>query len=407
MVDTVGEGKNRQKGMMKCDVAIVGAGPAGSIAAHHLAEAGVQVVLLDKAKFPRDKTCGDGVAHEGLNILTRMGLGEWLSDFQDFDMLRLSSPNGQVLDIPYLQEGIDFGRTIPRLLLDARLVEAAVDAGAKLVEGVKVDTVDFSDQRPVVVGGEVKVDARLVILADGSQAPVTRKLGLARDTVPDMTAVRQYYTGDTGPTGRLELHFQQWVSPGYTWVFPLGDGRVNIGTGTFTSRVRSKKVNLREVLENFKDDPIIEGRLEKAEPDGPFKGFPLRTSFGSISTHADHLMVAGDAAGLVNPFTGEGITPALQSGEMAAAQAITALETGNTSHERLAPYSSALRSIFAADYRAFRILRQLINFPVLVNRLVKNLQNDSEMALLVSFIIIGYRSPRLAFKPSTIVRLLL
>jgi len=175
---------------MQTDVAVVGAGPAGSVAAQRLAAVGVRVVLLERATFPRDKPCGDGVSGRGLAVLVRAGLDEWVSQFPAPKVLRLTSPDGQVLDVrPETGGGYCYGRTIPRRLLDARLAQAAVEAGVRLVEGTRVRGVEWAGgSRPSVVADGLEVTAQLVILADGSRAPVTRHLGLVRE-LPEMIAV--------------------------------------------------------------------------------------------------------------------------------------------------------------------------------------------------------------------------
>jgi geranylgeranyl reductase family protein len=392
---------------MKADVAIVGAGPAGSVAAHRLATSGAQVVLLERAAFPRDKPCGDAVT-KGLEVLARSGLGEWASQFLAPEVGRMTSPDGQVVDIHLKVNGdYCYGRTIPRRLLDAQLAQAAVEAGACLIEGTRVRTVEQADgHQRTVVADRLEVTAQTIILADGSHAPITRQLGLARGT-PEILAIRQYLAGDTGPAERVELNFQQAIIPGYAWVFPIGDGRVNVGVGTFNQRVRRGEVALRDTLARFVAHPaVIDGRMARAESAGPARGHPLRTQLGDTRTHADRLLVAGDAAGLVNPLSGEGIAPALESGELAAAHTLAALEAGDFSARALAAYSQALEARYNPDQQAARVLRLVLSVPRLLNRVFRRLGQDGELALLIGHIIIGHKSPRLALRPTTLLRLL-
>ncbi len=393
---------------MQTDVAVVGAGPAGSVAAQRLAAVGVRVVLLERATFPRDKPCGDGVSGRGLAVLVRAGLDEWVSQFPAPKVLRLTSPDGQVLDVrPETGGGYCYGRTIPRRLLDARLAQAAVEAGVRLVEGTRVRGVEWAGgSRPSVVADGLEVTAQLVILADGSHAPVTRHLGLVRE-LPEMIAVRRYFAGDTGPADRLEIHFEPDIIPSYTWLFPEGDGYANVGTGAFTWRVRRDGVVPREVLARFvAGHAATEGRLARAEPVGPVRGHPLRTWSGGTRTHAERVLVAGDAAGLVNPLSGEGIAAALESGELAATHALAALEAGDFSARALATYSRALEARHRADWRAARFLRLVLSRPRLLDRVFRRLRRDQELALLIGYIIIGHKSPRLALRPTTLLRLL-
>ncbi|MBN1813511.1 MAG: NAD(P)/FAD-dependent oxidoreductase [Anaerolineae bacterium] len=393
---------------MQADVAVVGAGPAGSVAAHRLAAAGVQVALLERATFPRDKACGDGVSAHGLAVLTRTGLGEWASQFTAPQVLRLTAPDGQVLDVrPESIDGHCYGRTIPRRLLDARLAQAAIEAGACLLEGTRVQRVERMDGRSLrIVADGLTIDAQMVILADGSNATVTRRMGLVQEP-PELIAIRQYFAGDTGPAERLEIHFEPWVIPGYTWVFPVGDGHVNVGTGTFARRVRQDGLALQDVLDRFTADlATTEGRLAQAEPAGSVRGHPLRARLGGTRTHAERVLVAGDAAGLVSPLSGEGIAAAMESGELAATHALRALAVGDFSAQALAPYSRTLEARYAADQRAARVVRLALNRPRLLNRIFRKLQRDEELALLIGYIVLSHKSPQLALRPRTLLRLL-
>jgi len=395
--------------MIHSDVAVVGAGPAGSAAAFTLASAGVPVVLLERSTFPRDKACGDGVSARGLEALARMGLGEWSSRFPAPQVLRLSAPDGQVLDVrPEMGAGTCYGRTIPRYALDARLAQAAQEAGARLVEGVHVREIERTGDGPVHLrAADLEVSAQLLILADGSHAPLTRSLGLANG-LPELVAIRRYLEGDAGPAERIEIHFRADILPGYTWVFPAGEGRVNVGTGSFVRSVRQGQVALRQELERFAEGRLdIAGRLASARPAGPTSGHPLRTDLARTRTHAARMLVAGDAAGLVNPLSGEGIAPALESGELAARTALAALQRGDLSARALYGYSRALRQRYAADGRAARLLRRALNSRPLLNRVFRRLRADEELALQVGYVVIGHHSPRRLLRPETLLRLLL
>ncbi len=394
--------------MRSPDVVVVGAGPAGSLAARHLALAGVRVLLLERATFPRDKPCGDGVSYAGLEVLARNGLGEWAAGFTAPEVLRVVAPNGEYVEIrpPALAPGECYGRTIPRRLLDARLAQSAVEAGARLQEGVWVRRVEREAAGLRVVADGLTVSAPLVILADGSLATVTRRLGLPAGET-EMVAVRQYLAGDDAPAGLLELHFQRAIVPGYTWIFPLGDGRVNVGSGAFTAQTRAGGLNLREVLSRFiADQQAAAGRLARARPLGPPRGHPLRTRLDRARPYADRLLVVGDAAGLVNPLTGEGITPAMESGEIAARYAVAALESGAFSASALAAYGRELRRRFLPDQRAARFLRLCLSSPGLLDRMVRRMQRDSDTALEIGSVIIGYRSPRTILRPLLLWRIL-
>jgi menaquinone-9 beta-reductase len=393
--------------MDKSDVIIIGAGPAGAVAAHHLAVRGLSVTLLEKETFPRDKTCGDGVTGEGLKVLESIGLGDWSKQFPTFEVLRLSSPDGKQLDIEVkAPAGECYGRTIPRRLLDANLAQAAVSAGARLYEAARVENITIDQQSTRVSAGKQELSSQVVILAEGAHATLARRLGLL-SSPSRMIAMRQYLSGDVGPTNRLEIHFQSAVLPGYNWLFPMGDGRVNVGTWAYTRSVTQNRFDLNTELSRFiHDETITEGRLKLCEGLSPPKAHPLRTHLGSGVVHGERLLVAGDAADLVNPLSGEGIAPAMKSGELAAAAVISAITQGDFSKQALAGYARQLRMSFLANYRAARLLQSAFNYPGLIIRAFKNMRQDADLARLVGFIITGKEPAYQALKLTTLTRLI-
>ena len=390
------------------DIVIVGAGPAGSVAAQQLAAGGARVLLLEQGTFPRDKSCGDGLTYQGLAVLDRLGLSQWAAQFPPFEAIRFSSPGGQIIDTHYGGAGRPTaGRTIPRRLLDARLAQAAVEAGAQLREGVHVQSVSLNSGQPVTVrAAGLEVQARLLVLAEGSHATLARRLGLVQEG-PELLAMRQYLAGDQGPADRMEIHFQGSIIPGYNWIFPLGGGRVNVGTGTYASRSRAHDFSLSGELQRFmRDEKISGGRLAHTEPASPVMGSPLRTRLDGTRTHAAGVLVAGDAAGLVNPFTGVGIGQAMRSGELAAQAGLQALRQGDFSGQALGSYTRALRAEYQADQQTARFLRGLLSNVTLLEWTFRRMQTRPELARLFAEIFLARRSPRAALAPGVLLKLL-
>lgn len=397
---------------MKSDVIVVGAGPAGASAAYFLAEAGIDVLLVDREIFPRQKVCGDGVASRALVVLERMGLGAWLQRFVEPEVMLFSSPNGEAFRIRLESpEGFCYGRFIPRLRLDEAVVERAVVAGARLLDGTKVTSVEQRKDglylRAERNGQVVHLDARLAIAADGGQASFTRRLGLIRRP-PDLAAVRAYFEGDVGSENRAEIHVERAIMPGYHWIFPLGEGRANVGIGTLVSKVREGSLSLAEVVRQFvAQNPYAHERLRLAKMVSPVQGHPLRTDLRGTRPYSQRVLVAGEAAGLVNPLSGEGIAYALESGEMAATHARRALESGDFSEAALSSYGRALHQRYGADHKAARFLRIFFKYPWLLNRLVRQMQQDPDFALTFGLVIIGVESPRTVLSPRFLFRLFL
>jgi len=397
---------------MKSDVIVVGAGPAGASAAYLLAGAGIDVLLVDREVFPREKVCGDGLASRALVVLERMGLGDWLRGFPEPEVMLFSSPNGEAVRIqPERPEGFSYGRVIPRISLDEAVVERAAVAGARLLEGAKITSLeqwkDGLRLRGERNGQTVYLDAQLAIAADGGQASLTQRLGLIRRP-PDLVAVRAYFEGDVGPENRPEIHFERVIMPGYDWIFPLGGGRVNVGTGTLVSTVKEGSLSLAKVMRQFvANNPYARERLRLAEMVSPVQGHPLRTDLRGTRPYGQRVLVAGEAAGLVNPLSGEGIAYALESGEMAATHARCALESGDFSEAALSAYGQALHRRYGADHRVARFVRIFFKYPWLLNRLVRRMQQDSDFALTFGLVVIGVESPRTVLSPRFLSRLFL
>ena len=389
------------------DVAIVGAGPAGSVAAQRLAAAGIQVILFEKDTFPRDKSCGDGVTSEGLQVLERCGLGAWAADFPIMPSLRLSSPGGLILDVPFAQEGDGIvGRLIPRRLMDALLAQKAVDAGAELRQSCMVKDVQINLSNGVQLHtSSESVLARMLILAEGSAGTLARRLNLTRDR-PELSAVRQYLTGDTSPQDRLEIHFQANILPGYNWIFPMGGGRVNIGSGTYTNRVTRGEINLQRELQRFTQDPITEGRLLRCEPAGVIRGHPLRTQIMNQRTHCERTLAVGDSAGLVGPFSGVGIAPALRSGEMAAEHALRALQRNDFSEKGWMSTAGSCAPITNPMLARRALCAACSTNPAVWTLSFAACKKIEELALVLGHILLHKRSPRQALHLSMLLRLL-
>jgi geranylgeranyl reductase family protein len=403
------------------DVLIVGAGPAGSAAAFFLAQAGATVLLADRAHFPRDKVCGDGVSSVSPAVLGRMGLADWVraGRFTEPRVLLLAAPNGQVATARPPDRDASYGYTIPRRTLDEALFQRAVAAGARPLENTRVlGRTGHENGRFLMAarqdGREFTLSARLVVAADGAGGGFTRSLGLIRRQ-SEMVACRAYYEDVAGPPDRLDIHYDRSLTPGYVWVFPQADGktqsggfcRANVGLGTYVQKKKQDGIDLAAALERFiAENSLVRERLGAARRISPIQGYPLRARLDSTVPVADGVLVAGEAAGLVSPLTGEGIGPALESGELAAHHALRALAAGDVSVQALAPYARDVRRRWAGEHRAARVVRALIRRPALVNRVVRQMQRSPAFALSVGYVLIGVHSPETLLTPRAIAHVL-
>jgi geranylgeranyl reductase family protein len=306
------------------DVLVVGAGPAGSAAAAWAARGGADVVLADAAVFPRDKTCGDGLTPRAMGELDQLGLGNWVRSKGRNRGLRAAG-FGQELLLPWPGGSLpDHGGAVPRTELDARIRDVALESGAQSLEGARaVDVERDGDRVSAVVfrrpdESTTTVRCRRLVVADGARSPLGRVLGREwhRDTAYGVAArgyIRSGRSDDEWISSHLELRGSEGeLLSGYGWVFPLGDGEVNVGVGTLATERRPADVRLRSLLELYTDQ-----RREEWQFDGAVRApaSALLPMGGAVSGVAGrNWALIGDAAGCVNPLNGEGIDYGLETG---------------------------------------------------------------------------------------------
>jgi geranylgeranyl reductase family protein len=317
-------------------VAVVGAGPAGAATALFAARAGLDVVLIDKRVFPRDKVCGDAVARKSLSVLRELGLLERARRalHEPIGRAVLTSPRGHRIDVDLSSRDEPAPHLVCRReIFDEVLVSAARERLA-VVEGAAVTDVlrENGGVRGVTIredGVERTVRARVVVGADGFDSVVARRLGHYRhDSSRWFVATRGYYRGLDVAPGAVEVHFFDQTLPGFLWIFPTGDGVANVGLGLVHRDLKRRGMPLRDVHEAVLGHPRLRGRFARAERIGPVRGWNLPTPDFARTLAGDGFLLVGDAAGLVDPFSGEGIGNALVSGRVAADALAEALRDG-------------------------------------------------------------------------------
>jgi geranylgeranyl reductase family protein len=362
------------------DVLVVGGGPAGAACAYWLASAGHEVLLVEKKRYPREKTCGDGLTPRAVRQLCDMGLGPDLAARHRFVGLR-SIAFGRTLelrwpDVPGLP---DWGCVVTRHDLDAMVATRAEKAGATLwqeAEAVAPVTDGGIVRGALVRRGEetVPVAARYVVVADGANSRFGRALGTARErTWPQGMAIRGYFTSPRHDEPWIESHLDVRdrdgnCLPGYGWIFPVGDGRVNVGVGLLSTFAHWKAVNTTHLMAAFVEQAPASWGISPTTACGPPTGGRLPMG-GSVRPHAGPTwLVVGDAGGLINPFNGEGIAYAYETGRFAAEAVDLALRTGDGT--ALRTYEERLRAEYELYHRVGRAFVRVIGEPRLMRALV-------------------------------------
>jgi geranylgeranyl reductase family protein len=367
------------------DVVVVGAGPAGSSAAYWLARAGFDVVVLEKADFPREKVCGDGLTPRGVKALDDMGIDTSpAAGWVRHKGLRVFG-GGQVVEVdwPSLDRWPDYGLIRTRRELDAMLAAHAEAAGARVLTGVTV-TSPLLDDAGRVAGVQAQVgadkepatwSASLVVSAEGLSGRLAKSLGLVRrEDRPLGVAVRQYVRTPRSVDSYLDISFDLTATgpsrdsmPGYGWSFGMGDGTANVGFGLLDTR-RSTGADHRQVLRNWLATLPPEWGLTEDNAVTPLRGAGLPMALNRQPAYTRGLLLAGDAAGVVNPFNGEGISYAMETGRMAAESAIEALAVADGPRREavLRRYPDRLRAEYGRHHRLGMGFLALLSHPALV-----------------------------------------
>jgi geranylgeranyl reductase family protein len=373
---------------MEREVIVVGAGPAGAMTATILAQKGHDVLLLDRQEFPRDKTCGDAVPANAVDLMVELGMKDKLDaavtrgEFYPINHLRLVSPKEHIVDAPLLksrQFGLD-SYVAPRLFFDAVLQRHAVESGAEFMPlAVKEPIVENGRVTGVRVldNGSVKeLHSQIVIGADGATSVIARALRPKQAQHQDKhraVALRAYIEDLEQIDNTVEFYLYKAILPGYAWIFPIGEGRANIGLGLRLDHFRKYKLRLKSMLQDFLEMPHIKKRLQRGGQLHDITTWQL--NFGSqkdLQHVYDGALLVGDAAGFINPLTGGGIHNSLISAQLAAETTHKALLAQNISREQLRVYEENCHDqMWDSMKRSHLMQRAFLQFPFLIDWLVK------------------------------------
>ncbi len=419
------------------DVIVVGAGPGGSTAACHLARTGLDVVLLEKTRFPREKVCGDGLTPRAVRSLIEMGIDTGTDADADADADNSTGTHdrddpsartghagslaeadedrvvrearggagwarnrglrvvggGLRLELPWpeLANWPDYGLVRPRLDFDELLARHAEKAGARLREETTVTGPILDERTGRVTGVQAKAGrggqplafhAPLVIAADGNSARMALSLNIRRrEDRPLGVAVRQYYRSPRTHDDYLESHLELWegrpgasrLLPGYGWIFGVGDGTSNVGLGMLNTTSAFQNTDYKDLLRRWLNGLPPEWGYTEENATGPVRGGALPMAFNRAPHYRDGLLLVGDAGGVVNPFNGEGIAYAMESGRLAAEVAVQALarSQGPSRERALQAYPNLLRQRYGGYYTLGRVFVELIGNPTVMRTVTR------------------------------------
>ncbi|MDH3307632.1 MAG: geranylgeranyl reductase family protein [Acidimicrobiia bacterium] len=361
------------------DVVVVGGGPAGSAAAYWVARSGHSVLLVEKAAYPREKTCGDGLTPRSIYELSLMGFDFSASEFHRITGLRSYAGDSLYLEMAWPQHSKypDYGGVIRRMDLDAQVALLAEKEGAVIRQRTTAGP-HFADGRlagvELVSGGESEtVPARVVVVADGSTSRFGRALGTLRNKdYPLGLAARGYFSSPLSHDGfmesQLDIRDEAGNSmPGYGWVFPLGDGTVNVGVGLLSTFRHWKDVNTTKMMADYvRSAPPHWELSEQARLTDP-KGGKLLMSLSKGPRAGANWVVVGDAMGAINPWNGEGIAYGYETGRIAASHIHASLAANDLT--LLQRYPIELDDTYGDYYRMARVFVKAIGYPAVMRTL--------------------------------------
>jgi geranylgeranyl reductase family protein len=365
------------------DLLVIGGGPAGAAAAYWAADQGLDVVVVERKSFPREKTCGDGLTPRAVKQINDMGLADQLAKFHRFDGLRTVA-HGRTIELHWPQHPIypDYGYVVRRCELDTFVAENAVQHGATLRQ--HTEAIQPLLRNGLLIGALVKdhetgtieeIHARYVVVADGSNSRFGRALGSSRDrTYPQGIAIRGYFESprhdDPWIESALDVRDRNGNSmPGYGWIFPVGNGTINVGIGLLSTFRDYKSVNTTHLLREFAATMPSYWGIDPESPIAPPTGGRLPMA-GSVGPKVGpNWLLVGDAAGSINPFNGEGIDYAYETGRLAARLVAEAVQTGNGL--ALQQYTQILDDEFRLYFKVARLFSKLIGRPALMRELTR------------------------------------
>ncbi|NDJ34940.1 MAG: geranylgeranyl reductase family protein [Chloroflexi bacterium] len=381
---------------MTPEILVIGAGPGGSAAAWSLAAAGHDVLMVDAATFPRDKTCGDGLPPMAIQTMRHMGVIDKVeaAGAARIDTVSLTAPRGTTARVSFagsMGEGY-YALVLRRTVLDDVLRQHAAEAGAAFMGGTRVTRLVWQgDTITAVHAGQTVFSPQKVIIAVGANMGFLKRNGFLRSVPPVIRAARSYYAQVSGLRQDYSFFFDADLLPGYGWVFPTGPDTANIGIGVAEGAPRFNTQSTQSLLDEFVDRLVTNGTITNVTHTGNPKGYPIRIDFPTGRIAGQNWAIVGEATGLVNPATGEGIDLAMASGLMAAEHITSGRDLRGYGHQLRRRYKLMFDGLrFARDHFMTRrrldyVVHLMTEHPFVERRVVNVAQ--------------GFESPAVMFHP--------
>ena len=377
------------------DIIIVGGGPAGTSAALYAHKMGLKTIILDKNTFPRDKICGDALSGKSVKYMRELGVLDQVANLNGSTIRRITfgSPSHKQFDIhlnnPQNKGDIKEGYVIPREIYDNFLFEKAKEV-TEIIENFNVNDLLYENNKIIGISGKHKKEvhqiyAPLILGCDGAKSTIARKLGFhTEDQENTAIAIRCYYEGVKGLTDQIELHFVDEVLPGYFWLFPAGDNIANIGLGLSKKFAKKDERKLSQILDEVTASPYFKDRFSDAKKLEKPKGWSLPLGRIQRPSYGDGFMLLGDAAGLIDPFTGEGIGNAMASAKFAVEVASQAKKNNDYSKDVLSKYHKLVWDELGSELRTSTKLQNLSNYRTLLNIVINKASRNKDIQDIIS-----------------------
>ncbi len=378
----------------------MGAGPAGATTALYLAKAGIPCTLIDKAYFPRDKVCGDALSGKVVSVIKSLEAA-WLDELALAPShlpsrgVTFVSPSQEKLEVPFRADEGNYekipGYTAKRWDFDHFLIaKVRKQSPITFLEGLHLTHTEKIKEGYLLqdAAGETQIQTRLLIVANGAYSPQTKQLGgVFKENRHYAAGIRAYFenVGGMHSQNYVELHFLKEITPGYLWIFPLPHDQANVGLGMRSHYISREKINLKKKFEEIlTQNPQLKERFAAASLLADFKGFGLPLASKKRKLSGDHFLLTGDAAYLIDPFTGEGIGNAMLSGRYAAEQAINSLKKQDFSARALSQYDQQVYKKLGQELRISNLAFQMFHYPKLINFLVAKANRNRALSEMIS-----------------------